>query len=263
LSADEVGAEGRLACCESCGTSWLARHHHEEKLRQALKALPRQPLIIEGELAPRRLAAATTADGRRAAAPAGASRSSPHPVGERRERDARPEPSHGRAEYRRVEGGAGVPSPRALFAETDRPGWPAGRRRLGPVLFALAVTIVAAFAAPTVTALPGVAEFFAADALEFIGVRSTFLSVRGAPAILVEGELQNASGRAVAVPAIRISLRDAAGGEVYAWSVEPAVAALAAGGSLGFRSALAAPPPEGDHVALSFADRSGTIVGMR
>jgi hypothetical protein len=156
-----------------------------------------------------------------------------------------------------------VAPPRIASEQADRPGWRVGRRRLGPVLFAAALTIVAAFSAPTVTALPGFAELWQGEALTFTGVKSTFLTLRGEPAIVVEGELRNTSGRAAGVPAIHVSLRNAAGEEVYAWSVEPAVIELDAGASLGFRSALASPAPGGDHVALSLAERAGTIVGMR
>ena len=116
---------------------------------------------------------------------------------------------------------------------------------------------------PIVTAIPGLADLFQGDALAFIGVKSSFLRVGGKDAILVEGELVNTTGHTVAVPAIRISLRDAGAEEVYAWLVEPAAAELDAGASLGFRSALAPPVAGGEHVALSLAERAGPTVGMR
>jgi hypothetical protein len=127
-----------------------------------------------------------------------------------------------------------------------------------------------------VTALPGVGELLHGEALAFSGVKSTFLANRGQPTIVVEGELRNRSGGTVAVPAIRVSLRNAESEEVTAWSVEPSVAELDAGASIGFRSALAPPAASGDHVALSLiypcracgpprllVERPGSIAGMR
>ena len=266
LSADEVGAEGRLTCCESCGTSWLARHFHEEKLRQALKALPRQPLIIEGELAPRRLSAvAARGFGERVEHDA-AERGMNAP---RRSTERRPQsrPAARPADVRRATAKARPTDlaemvPGGLVPrQVGRPGWRAGRRRLGPVLFAVAVTIVAAFAAPTVTALPGVGALLHGEALALTDVKSTFLANRGEPTIVVEGELWNKSGRATAVPAIRVSLRNTAGEEVSSWSVEPSVAELDAGASIGFRSALTPPVAGGDHVALSLVERYAPIIG--
>jgi hypothetical protein len=44
---------------------------------------------------------------------------------------------------------------------------------------------------------------------------------------------------------------------VSSWLVEPAVAGLAAGKSIGFRSALASPPPDAAQVTLDLAARKG------
>jgi hypothetical protein len=109
------------------------------------------------------------------------------------------------------------------------PGWRAGSRRLGLGLLAVALVLIAGFAAPIVTAIPGLADLFQGDGLAFAGVKSSFLRVRGEDTILVVGELVNTTGHTVAVPAIRISLRDAEAEEVYAWLVEPAAAELDAG----------------------------------
>jgi hypothetical protein len=148
-------------------------------------------------------------------------------------------------------------------AEAVPPGWPAGHRRLGPALFVVAIIVIVGFAAPIVTAIPGLAGLFRADEIAFAGVKSAFLRQRGEDTIVVEGDLVNTTGHAVTVPAIRISLRDGAAGEIYAWLVEPTASELAAGASLGFRSAMAPPVAGGEHVALSLAERAGPAVGMR
>ena len=58
----EAGSPARLVRCEACGTTWLARHHAvglhgPQGLREPPPLTPRQPSIIEGELAGHRPAA--------------------------------------------------------------------------------------------------------------------------------------------------------------------------------------------------------------
>lgn len=110
--------------------------------------------------------------------------------------------------------------------------------------------IVAAF--PVLNGLP--AEV--AD-LEFQKVRSETVHLGGLRTLFVEGEIANRSGNDVALPAIRITLRSPAGGAVTSWLVEPSVTGLAAGRSIGFRSALASPPDDATQVTLNLAAREG------
>lgn len=110
--------------------------------------------------------------------------------------------------------------------------------------------IVAAF--PVLNGLP--AEV--AD-LEFQKVRSETVHLGGLSTLFVEGEIANRSGNDVALPAIRITLRSPGGGAVTSWLVEPSVTGLAAGRSIGFRSALASPPDDATQVTLNLAAREG------
>jgi hypothetical protein len=114
----------------------------------------------------------------------------------------------------------------------------------------LRAPIVAAF--PELTGLP--AEV--AD-LEFQRVRSETVHLGGLSTLFVEGEVVNRSDGAVTLPAIRITLRSPGGDAVSSWLVEPAVAGLAAGASIGFRSALASPPDDATQVTLNLAAREG------
>jgi predicted Zn finger-like uncharacterized protein len=81
-------------------------------------------------------------------------------------------------------------------------------------------------------------------------------------AVAVSGEIVNRSGGVLDVPAVRVALK-AKGAELYTWTVQPATARLAAGGSIRFRSALAASPSGIDEVAFRLADRQEFTVGMR
>ena len=113
-------------------------------------------------------------------------------------------------------------------------------------------------------ALPAVAAFLARDegfALE--NISSRFLGRGGESAIVVEGRLVNHAIRTEPVPAIRVSLRTEDDVEIYSWVFEPTTARLDAGGSIGFRSALATPLPGGGKIAVALADRPVRADGTR
>src|SRR5258707_410478 len=149
FSAAEVGPEGRMARCESCGTSWLAREINEDAYAKR-RALTRRPLIIEGE----------------------AYRLPPRPT------PAVP-PRFGQGPRRSVEATRQLAKPERAAEQRPRNG-----RALAAVVAAgFAVLIV--FVAPIAMALPGLAGLFAADELAFANVKSTFLRVHGHDAIIV------------------------------------------------------------------------------
>ncbi len=114
----------------------------------------------------------------------------------------------------------------------------------------LGAPIVAALPQASASGLPAEVE-----RLEFQKVRSETVQHRGVRTLFVEGEIVNRSGNAVALPAVRISLRGQNGAEVYSWLVEPSATGLAAGRSIGFRSAVAAPPADASQVTLNLAQR--------
>jgi hypothetical protein len=203
FTAADVGREGRMARCEGCGTSWLARQLPEDGHARA-RALARPPLIIEGEACRLRPRIAPVAP-----------------------------PRFGQGPRPSVETGKPAAKP-----ENGVDRRPRGGRGLAAII-AVAFAVLAGLVAPILTALPGLAGLFADDELAFANVKSTFLRAHGHDAIVVEGDLVNTTAHGVAIPAIRISLRDARSEEVYSWLVEPTASALDAGESLGFRSALA------------------------
>ncbi len=144
------------------------------------------------------------------------------------------------------------------------PPFPPDRRWLKGLGIALAV--VAAFFVlriPLVAALPQGGMPDAHKQLTFQRVHSATIVKNGVKTLVVEGELINTSTADVAVPAIRVSLRSPAGAEVYTWLVEPTKAGLAPGASIGFRSAVSAPPVDASQVTLRLATRENQIIGMR
>ena len=130
-------------------------------------------------------------------------------------------------------------------------------------VLAVLVGAFLALGVPLVAALPRKDAPAEATELVFRRVHSETMVRSGQKTLVVEGELVNNSDVDVVVPAIRIGLRSAAGTEVYSWLVEPAKAGLAAGGAVGFRSAISAPPADASQVTLRLADRQNQIIGMR
>ena len=154
---------------------------------------------------------------------------------------------------------------RARPRPADRPErrFPADRRWLKGAAAILGIVALAlVLRVPIVAALPSGLPADA-DQLEFQRVHSETVDHHGVKTLVVEGEIVNRSGNDVMVPAIRISLHAPAGAEVYSWLVEPVVGGLAPGGSIGFRSAVSAPPANASQVTLRLAQRENQIVGLR
>lgn len=215
LTANDVGAAGRLLRCQACTTTWLARHFAGEAFGPTAPRTPppvtrKQPIIIEGELVapPRRTATQRP------------------PLAIPRGFPVKP------------------PSPR-----------PSGRYGFAAAATVLVLSLIAVILlTPAVSALPFARFFGGDDGVGLRGVESKMLQLRGSEAIFVEGELVNRSDREMDVPAVRISLRSEAG-EIYSWVVEPSRRRIAAGHAIGFRTALAKPAPGADRVSLTLAAR--------
>jgi predicted Zn finger-like uncharacterized protein len=124
----------------------------------------------------------------------------------------------------------------------------------GVVLGALAAIVL--LRSPILAALPGGLPEEVAN-LEFTGIHSETLHLRNGSTFVVEGQIVNRSDADIALPAIRITLRSPSGDPVSSWLVEPAIAGLGPGKSIGFRSALASPPPDAAQVTLDLAAREG------
>lgn len=129
------------------------------------------------------------------------------------------------------------------------------------------VVMLAAGGVPLFSAVPGFASMAGlpegVDSLAFRNVKSQTLYRGGATTLYVEGEVVNHSMIEMPLPAIKVTLKADDGRAVTSWLVEPSTPAVAAGGSIGFRSAFASPPEGATNISLSLAARENQIVGMR
>jgi hypothetical protein len=140
----------------------------------------------------------------------------------------------------------------------------AGRRFL-PIaaVSALALAAILLGRAEIVRALPEAASLFRAVGLpvNLRGLAFADLAMRvetedGASALVVTGRIESDSPVTVMVPALRMTVRDASGAELYAWTMRPDAAALRAGESLPFHARLVSPPPGGYDVLVRFLQPS-------
>lgn len=89
-----------------------------------------------------------------------------------------------------------------------------------------------------------------------IDARSRREFASGASTIFTEGELINESGRSAKTPKIRFAVHDAAGTEVYHWTVLPDAETLPPNGRTSFSARLESPPPDIREIRVgpTFAD---------
>jgi hypothetical protein len=164
-------------------------------------------------------------------------------------------------------------SPRATPDQTSpaarhraRPRGGEAQVRLLPAILALQLAAVAAVLlgrAEVVRAIPEAASLFRMIGLPvnlrglvFAGLETRTELRDGAAVLIVEGRIESDSVTAVTVPPLRFVLRDAAGAELYAWTVPPDMATLGPGESLPFHARMASPPPGGNDVLVRFAHPS-------
>ena len=72
--------------------------------------------------------------------------------------------------------------------------------------------------------------------------------------LMVEGQIVNARAVSLRTPDLRLSVRDAAGREIYHWVSPPPKGEIAGGESVPFRARLVAAPEDGADVKIQFVD---------
>lgn len=152
--------------------------------------------------------------------------------------------------FERAASGTRLPVAASVPPKRDWRAW-----KIGGTVFGALLAVVL-LRSPILAALPGGLPD-AVSSLEFTSIHSETLHVRNGSTFVVEGQIVNRSDADVALPAIRVTLRSPSGDPVSSWLVEPAVAGLGPGKSIGFRSALASPPPDAAQVTLDLAAREG------
>lgn len=83
-----------------------------------------------------------------------------------------------------------------------------------------------------------------AQGLKFNNVIWTQETEDGMPVLVISGEIVNVTGQNVAVPKVRVSLRDGQRRDIYHWTFAPDVAQLAAGSAAPFMTRLSSPPAD-------------------
>jgi predicted Zn finger-like uncharacterized protein len=151
------------------------------------------------------------------------------------------------------------------------PALPALRRRSGKPLInlpvasaamaALAIALVV-WRADIVRLLPQTATFYRMAGLEvnlrglaFKNVKVSTETVDGKPVLVIEGVITGQTKKAVDIPRLRFSVRDAQGAEIYAWNTVLEQTVLKPGEQAFFRSRLASPPAEGRNIDIRFFNR--------
>ncbi|WP_213772980.1 MJ0042-type zinc finger domain-containing protein [Bradyrhizobium sp. dw_78] len=91
--------------------------------------------------------------------------------------------------------------------------------------------------------------------LAFRDVKISRETVEGKPVLVIEGAITGETRKAVELPRLRFSVRDAQGAEIYAWNAVLEQPVLKPGERAWFKSRLASPPPEGRDIDIRFFNR--------
>lgn len=135
------------------------------------------------------------------------------------------------------------------------------------VLVAFNVAVVGA-RNEVVRYLPQTAGLFAAIGLpvnlrqlKFDNVRISKEIEDGIAILVVEGTIVSESNKTVEVPRLRFAARNAAGQEIYNWTMQPDRKSLGPGEHLDFRSRLASPPKDAKDVMVRFFTANDAMAG--
>jgi predicted Zn finger-like uncharacterized protein len=184
------------------------------------------------------------------------------------------------ARHDSAEAGAGRPpslsrlrrllTPPALFRGSGRARLAAHFGGLSTACTAMGALVLALVIWRTemVRLLPQTATFYRMVGLEvnlrglsFKNVKISNETVDGKPVLVVEGVISGETHKAVELPRLRFSMRDAQGAEIYAWNAVLEQAVLKPGEKAWFKSRLASPPPEGRNIDVRFFNKKDIAGG--
>jgi hypothetical protein len=97
--------------------------------------------------------------------------------------------------------------------------------------------------------------------LVFKDVKVSTETVEGKPVLVIEGVIVGETRKAVELPRLRFSVRDAQGAEIYAWNAILEQPVLKPGEKAWFKSRLASPPPEGRNIDVRFFSKRDVAAG--
>jgi len=120
-----------------------------------------------------------------------------------------------------------------------------------------------------VRAVPDLASLYAAvglhvnlRGLEFRDIRMLRDVSNGSPVFVVEGLIQNVSAKTVRLPTVLFSLRDDAKSELYSWTAQLSLTALAAGETTRFKTELTTAPAIATDILVRFNDSPQRRAGL-
>jgi hypothetical protein len=86
-------------------------------------------------------------------------------------------------------------------------------------------------------------------------------TVEGKQVLVIEGAIVGETHKAVELPRLRFSVRDAQGTEIYAWNTVLDQTVLKPGDHASFKSRLASPPAGGRSIDIRFFNRRDVAGG--
>ncbi|MGC2774533.1 MAG: MJ0042-type zinc finger domain-containing protein [Bradyrhizobium sp.] len=138
---------------------------------------------------------------------------------------------------------------------------------LTAAMAALTIALVV-WRADVVRLMPQTASFYKLVGLEvnlrgvsFKDLKVATETVDGKPVLVIEGMIVSTTKKAVDLPRLRFSVRDAQGTEIYAWNSVLDQTVLKPGERTAFKSRLASPPPEGRNIDIRFFNRRDLTAG--
>jgi predicted Zn finger-like uncharacterized protein len=156
-----------------------------------------------------------------------------------------------------------LPRPRMGAPRKPLVGLPTYCAAMGALVLALIIWRV-----DVVRLLPQTATFYKMVGLEvnlrglmFKDVKITTETVEGKPVLVIEGVITGETRKAVELPRLRFSVRDAQGAEIYAWNTVLEQPVLKPGERAWFKSRLASPPPEGRNIDIRFFNKRDLAAG--
>jgi predicted Zn finger-like uncharacterized protein len=90
--------------------------------------------------------------------------------------------------------------------------------------------------------------------MEFRDITYAFETQEGLNILAVRGAVVNVTDQALPIPRVRVSLRDEAGEELYAWTVVLDDTRLDPGATTQFVTRLSSPPPGAANIEVTFAE---------
>ncbi|MHA1159190.1 MAG: FxLYD domain-containing protein [Alphaproteobacteria bacterium] len=151
----------------------------------------------------------------------------------------------------------------STLATQVKSGWTRGRVTAA-VLAALAAVMMAKV--PIVAALPEANKVASVpagnDLLRFDRVRGEHDTVNGADHLVIAGAVINPTRSKLALPSVRVALRDEQGREIRNWRIDLAKPSINAGETIHFRSAVAVTPQTASEVKLTMVPRLERVAGL-